>query len=200
MLHDLPLFAGCSESEVSEWLSNVPHRREHFEKDARIVRQGDACRSVYILARGTTRTEMEQEYKDLTIDLLEAPVVLASAFLFASESRFPVSVFAVTDCEIWIINKDSFFAFLLQHPAAMQRFVQDISDRCAFLSRKLRSFALKSLRTRVLDLIRERGVMASVQFAAQALGVQRPSLSRVLADLQAEGLVLKTDEGFVLAR
>lgn len=198
MLHQLPLFADCSEAELSEWLSAVPHRCEHFDKDTRIVRQGDACRSVYILARGTTRTEMEQEYKDLTIDLLEGPIVLASAFLFATESRFPVSVFAVTDCEVWVINKEAFFAFLLRHPMAMQRFVQDISDRCAFLSRKLRSFALKSLRTRVLDLIRERGVMTGVQFAAQALGVQRPSLSRVLADLQAEGLVLKTEEGFVL--
>ena len=39
--------------------------------------------------------------------------------------------------------------------------------------------------------------MSSVQTAAQQLGVQRPSLSRVLSDLVAEGLVEKRDGAFV---
>ena len=100
-----------------------------------------------------------------------------------------VSVTAATECEVWTVNKEALFDFMLQHPEAMRRFVAEVSDRTQFLSRRLRQLTLQSLRSRVLDFLHERGRMESVQTAAQQLGVQRPSLSRVLSDLAAEGRV-----------
>jgi DNA-binding IclR family transcriptional regulator len=70
-----------------------------------------------------------------------------------------------------------------------------LSDRSHFLSGKVRSFAVKGLRNRVLDYIRQHGAIINVAEAAEMLGVARPSLSRLLADLQAEGLVERTKEG-----
>lgn len=144
--------------------------------------------------------EMGEQGRELTIDHLEAPEVLASAFIFGSVSRFPVTVMAETDCTLWMVSKEAFFDFMLAHPRAMRSFLQDISDRCAFLSRKVRSFALKSLRARTLEFLAEKGCIESVQEAAQAMGVQRPSLSRMLSDLTAEGIVVRTARGLVLHR
>ena len=81
----------------------------------------------------------------------------------------------------------------------MRRFLCDISDRTQFLSKKLRAFALQNLRSRVLDYLRDHQPLSSVQSAAQGLGVLRPSLSRILGDLQTEGLVCKTSQGWTLA-
>ncbi len=139
--------------------------------------------------------EMGEEGRGLTIDRLDAPDILASAFIFASENRFPVSVFAETECTLWIIGREAFFDFMLTHPAVMRHFVRDISDRSQFLSRKLRSFALKSLRDRFLEILRRCGRIDSVSRTARLLGVQRPSLSRLLADLLAEGIIDRTAEG-----
>ena len=190
-LLNLFIFAQTPVEELRRWLAETPHRFERYAPGERIIAQGVECRSALLL------TEMVQDGRDLAIDVLKAPMLLASAFLFGTENRMPVSVTAATECEVWTVNKEALFAFMLQQPEAMRRFVAEVSDRAQFLSRRLRQLTLQSLRSRVLDFLRERGAMSSVQTAAQQLGVQRPSLSRVLSDLVAEGLVEKRDGAFV---
>ena len=196
-LLNLFIFAQTPIEELRRWLAETPHRFERYAPGERIIAQGAECRSALLLTAGTANTEMVQDGRDLAIDVLKAPMLLASAFLFGTENRMPVSVTAATECEVWTVNKEALFGFMLQQPEAMRRFVAEVSDRAQFLSRRLRQLTLQSLRSRVLDFLRERGAMSSVQTAAQQLGVQRPSLSRVLSDLVAEGLVEKRDGAFV---
>ena len=196
-LLNLFIFAQTPVEELRRWLAETPHRFERYAPGERIIAQGAECRSALLLTAGTANTEMVQDGRDLAIDVLKAPMLLASAFLFGTENRMPVSVTAATECEVWTVNKEALFGFMLQQPEAMRRFVAEVSDRAQFLSRRLRQLTLQSLRSRVLDFLRERGAMSSVQTAAQQLGVQRPSLSRVLSDLVAEGLVEKRDGAFV---
>lgn len=196
-LLNLFIFAQTPIEELRRWLAETPHRFERYAPGKRIIAQGAECRSALLLTAGTANTEMVQDGRDLAIDVLKAPMLLASAFLFGTENRMPVSVTAATECEVWTVNKEALFGFMLQQPEAMRRFVAEVSDRAQFLSRRLRQLTLQSLRSRVLDFLRERGAMSSVQTAAQQLGVQRPSLSRVLSDLVAEGLVEKRDGAFV---
>ena len=196
-LLNLFIFAQTPVEELRRWLAETPHRFERYAPGERIIAQGAECRSALLLTAGTANTEMVQDGRDLAIDVLKAPMLLASAFLFGTENRMPVSVTAATECEVWTVNKEALFGFMLQQPEAMRRFVAEVSDRAQFLSRRLRQLTLQSLRSRVLDFLHERGAMSSVQTAAQQLGVQRPSLSRVLSDLVAEGLVEKRDGAFV---
>lgn len=196
-LLNLFIFTQTPVEELRRWLAETPHRFERYAPGERIIAQGVECRSALLLTAGTANTEMVQDGRDLAIDVLKAPMLLASAFLFGTENRMPVSVTAATECEVWTVNKEALFGFMLQQPEAMRRFVAEVSDRAQFLSRRLRQLTLQSLRSRVLDFLRERGAMSSVQTAAQQLGVQRPSLSRVLSDLVAEGLVEKRDGAFV---
>lgn len=196
-LLNLFIFAQTPVEELRRWLAETPHRFERYAPGERIIAQGVECRSALLLTAGTANTEMVQDGRDLAIDVLKAPMLLASAFLFGTENRMPVSVTAATECEVWTVNKEALFGFMLQQPEAMRRFVAEVSDRAQFLSRRLRQLTLQSLRSRVLDFLRERGAMSSVQTAAQQLGVQRPSLSRVLSDLVGEGLVEKRDGAFV---
>lgn len=197
LLH-LFIFTHISVEELRAWLAATPHRFERFAPGQRIIMQGAECRSALFLTAGEANTEMVQDGRDLTIDVLKAPMLLASAFLFGTENRMPVSVTAATACEVWTVNKEALFSFMVQHPEAMRRFVAEVSDRAQFLSRRLRQLTLQSLRSRVLELLGERGTISSVQATAQQLGVQRPSLSRVLSDLVADGMVKKREGVFVL--
>ena len=173
-LLNLFIFAQTPIEELRRWLAETPHRFERYAPGERIIAQGAECRSALLLTAGTANTEMVQDGRDLAIDVLKAPMLLASAFLFGTENRMPVSVTAATTCEVWTVNKEALFGFMLQQPEAMRRFVAEVSDRAQFLSRRLRQLTLQSLRSRVLDFLRERGAMSSVQTAAQQLGVQRP--------------------------
>ena len=68
--------------------------------------------------------------------------LLAPAFIFASENRFPVNIETLETSEVLILNKDAFLEFMHQYPIIMQNFLKLISDRSLFLSKKLNEFAL----------------------------------------------------------
>jgi CRP-like cAMP-binding protein len=169
---------------------SVPHTRRQYKPADFIAIQGEAYRSLFILCSGSVRTQMvSAEGKQLTIETLKAPQLLAPAFVFASENRFPVNIEAKEKCEILIINKNVFLEFLHRHPTVMRNFLQLVSDRTLFLSKKLNAFALQSLKSRILNYLRMHGTILNQQEVAQILGVARPSLARALSELASEGCI-----------
>lgn len=199
-LLQIPLFAGLSAEVLSDWLAQTQHHITTFSKGDRLVEQGESCLSALFLTRGSVITEMSQEGRGLMVERMDAPQLLASAFLYGTHNYYPVSVVAESEGELWHIDKDALFAFMLQQPSVMRQLVLDVSDRTQFLSQKLRLFALQGLRARVLNLLRQKGKLPSVQETALMLGVQRPSLSRVLSELVEEGLVRRHTRSFTLAK
>ena len=179
-----------------EELLSLPYRRKEYKEGDRVVSVGDTCDWLMLLAEGTVESRMgAQSGKEVVIERMQAPMILAPAFLFAKNSTIPVEVSMMTDGVVWYIHRDAFFKFMTAHPDVLKRFLEVLSDRSHFLSNKVRSFAVKSLRDRVLDYIRQHGAITNVAEAAEMLGVARPSLSRLIADLQDEGVLERTDRG-----
>ena len=166
-------FRGMKEEELVAFLFGLPNSLKHFEPGDIIARQGDLCKGLYILASGSVRAGMiNDEGKELTVEEIGAPNLLASAFIFATENRFPVNVEAIGPCEVFVIGKERFLEFV-------------------FLSRKLNEFALLNLKTRLLKYLETHSVIHNQQEVAQKLGVTRPSLARALSELVNEGKIKK---------
>ena len=163
----MPPFQGITEEELLSLILAPEHARRQCKPADFIAMQG----------------------KQLTIETLKAPQLLAPAFVFASENRFPVNIEAKEKCEILIINKNVFLEFLHRHPTVMRNFLQLVSDRTLFLSKKLNAFALQSLKSRILNYLRMHGTILNQQEVAQILGVARPSLARALSELASEGCI-----------
>ena len=151
-LLEMPPFQDITEEELLSLILAPEHAHRQYKPADFIAMQGEAYRSLFILCNGSVRTQMvSAEGKQLTIETLKAPQLLAPAFVFASENRFPVNIEAKEKCEILVINKNIFLEFLHQHPAVMRNFLQLVSDRTLFLSKKLNAFALQSLKSRILN-------------------------------------------------
>ena len=82
----------------------------------------------------------------------------------------------------------------------LRAFLQTLSARSRFLSGKVKGFAVKGLRDRVLDHIRQHGTISSVAKTAEVLGVARPSLSRVISELLDDGVLSREGNDIVLKR
>ena len=96
-------FQGMKEEELVAFLFGLPNSLKHFEPGDIIARQGDLCKGLYILASGSVRAGMiNDEGKELTVEEIGAPNLLASAFIFATENRFPVNVEAIGPCEVFV--------------------------------------------------------------------------------------------------
>lgn len=195
-LLEMPPFQDITEEELLSLILAPEHAHRQYKPADFIAMQGEAYRSLFILCNGSVRTQMvSAEGKQLTIETLKAPQLLAPAFVFASENRFPVNIEAKEKCEILVINKNIFLEFLHQHPAVMRNFLQLVSDRTLFLSKKLNAFALQSLKSRILNYLRMHGTILNQQEVAQILGVARPSLARALSELASEGCIRMGREG-----
>ena len=163
-LAEAPVFRGLSERFLENFIGRTPNALREFGIGDFIALQGTVCQSLYLLYSGRVRTNMvNEEGKQVTIEEIEAPRLLAPAFIFATDNRFPVNITTLTNCEVLVLN------------------------RSIFLSRKLNAFALQDLKTRLLAYLREHENPRSRQEIADILGVARPSLARVLSELADEG-------------
>ena len=195
-LKRIKLFAKCGD-EALELLLNQPCRRQEYPAGRRMFNPGDPCRALMVLVEGQAESRMMgEEGRELLVDRLKAPMLLAPAFLFATPNIIPVEVTAVTDCVVWHINREAFFEFMQQEPTVLRAFLEELCAKGHFLSGKMRSFAVKGLKNRVVEYLETNGSITSVADVAQQLGATRPSLSRVLSDMMDEGLVVKDGKGY----
>lgn len=186
-LLQINIFNQCQEDALRNFLENTPNALRTFNEGDIIARQDDLVKSLYILYKGSARAHMENaEGKQVTIDTLYAPEILAPAFIYATVNRFPVNVEAMTYCEIIAIDRQQFLQFMHENIQVMQAFVREISDRSQFLSRKLNEFALQSLKARLISYLQTNGKIKNQQEVANVLGVARPSLARALSELVNE--------------
>lgn len=183
-----PFFNGMKEEEVLPFLLSPLNGRRTYKSDSFVALQGDECRSMYFLAEGQVLTQMvNEEGKQITIEVLDAPLMLAPGFVFGKDRRFPVNVKTTKDSEVILVNKEVFLDFLHHYPVAMLNFIRLLSNRSQLLSARLNQFALQGLKSRFLNYISLHPQIGSQQQVAQILGVARPSLARAISELIDEG-------------
>ncbi len=189
-LADAPVFRGLPAEHLEQFISQTPNALRRYSAGDLIALQGTFCQSLYILYSGQVRTHMvNEDGKQVTIEDIGAIHILAPAFIFATDNRFPVNIMTLTDCEVLVLNRMDFIALMHREEIVMQNFLRIISDRSIFLSRKLNAFALQDLKTRLLVYLKEHQQPGSQQEIASVLGVARPSLARVLSEFAREGII-----------
>ena len=198
-IYDIPLFRGCDRALLTDVLGKSASRYASYRKGDFIAMQNSVCRSLYLLCEGSVYARMvSEEGREFTLDTLSAPDVLASAFLFGTENILPVTIIANSDCELWIVSKESIRSLIEQDTAVLHNFLTVLSDHSLFLSRKLEQFALQTLSSRLLGYLEKNNVVQNLQETAFILGVTRPSLSRAISQLVRQGVVRKEEAGYVL--
>lgn len=197
-LKSTSLFSSCNESDIEDLLSK-PHIRKVFKKNDYIVRANDDCNSLILLTKGKVfATIGSEEGREMTMEHHDAPKILASAFLFSIKNNIPVYIEAKTDCVIWFINRDILFDFMIAHPKVMRCFLQETSTKAQILAQKVKGFAVKGLRSRVLDYLRQQKSINNISKTAKIMGVARPSLSRILKDMIDDNYIEKREDGYYL--
>ena len=85
-LLEMPPFQDITEEELLSLILAPEHAHRQYKPADFIAMQGEAYRSLFILCNGSVRTQMvSAEGKQLTIETLKAPQLLAPAFVFADQ-------------------------------------------------------------------------------------------------------------------
>lgn len=203
-LSQCPLCSVIPQERIHDFFSGINLKINEFSKGDTVARQGDTCKHLYILVKGTVKTEMVTESGGLlTVEVIKAPKPLASAFLFAENNTFPVDVTATEDSTVLMINRDDIIELFRRDAKFMERYLKYNSNKTQFLSNKLQILTIKTIRGKLAHYLLEQlslchSVSPSVNTfvmdknqteLAKYFGVSRPALARTFSELQQEKII-----------
>ena len=196
LLSNAPLFRGLTTRDIETILSGAPHRIKKFQAGSLISQSGEPVNSLMVVISGVVKGEMvDYAGRVIKIEDIPAPGALASAFMFGSRNRFPVNVIAVSDGELLLIEKPDFLKLLMRNDIILINFLDMISNRSQFLSEKIKFLNFKTIKGKLAHYILQKAgkERSSVLLdmtqneLADFFGVARPSVARVLGELEEEG-------------
>jgi len=199
LLEKCPVFKGLPENEPRKLLEEILYQIKDFKKGDLVAIAGEPAIYLYIILAGSVRGEMmDYSGKTIKIEDIDAPRPLAAAFLFGNNNRFPVTVTANTDVKILSIPVTEFLKLLQKNTQVLKNYLNNISSRSQFLSEKLRFLSFKTIREKVAHfLLQQTGdrlhsieLKSTQQQLSELFGVTRPSLARVLGEMQREKLII----------
>ena len=193
-----PLFYGIPDEECRALFSKIHYQVRKFEKDAIVVQGGEEVTNLFVVLSGSVRGEMiDYSGKTVKIEDIEAPRPLAAAFLFGKENKFPVTVTANKKAELLAIPVVEFLKLLQMNTRLLRNYLNSISTRAQFLSQKLHFLSFKTIKEKVAHFMLQQAgdrfhsfeLKNTQQQLAEMFGVTRPSLARVLGEMQNENLI-----------
>lgn len=198
-LENCILFKGLTGQQIVELLYSVSFKEKTYKKEEIIASSDDEVRHLLIVIKGSVRGEMiDFSGKTIKIEDIESPRMLAPAFLFGKNNRFPVNIVSNEETLLLVISKDSFLNLLQTNKRVLTNYLNSISNRAQFLSNKIKFLSFQTIKGKIahffLQLMLRSGknefiLDKSQNDLAEMFGVARPSLSRALRELHAEGMI-----------
>lgn len=204
-----PLFRGMTLDELNSLFQKVNHQFRQFKSGEMLAQAGDEVDRAMLLMEGRLQGEMvDFSGNSLKIEELETPQMVAAAFLFGPQSRFPVYLSAKSDGKMLIIYKKDFAGMLSAEPRVMVNYLSIVSGKAQFLTEKITFLSLKTIREKLAYFLLQRSKSTGNQFIkvtqtqtalADLFGVARPSLSRTILEMEKAGIITWTREGVQVA-
>ncbi len=199
VLQESYIFKDLKPETIGKIIKEVHHQVKTYQKDELVASSGDICSSLKIIVKGTVVGEMMNfQGKSLRIDKLKAPDIIASAFIFGADNKFPVDVIAVEETKMLLIPRQDLMGLFRKNETILKNYLDIISNRTQKLTRKIKQLGLQSIREKfahyLLEQVRNEGsykfeIRNSQSELANMFGIARPSLARVIRELHNEGII-----------
>ena len=200
-LEETGLFHEISKTEIERMLLCSKSREKHYKAGEYIFRQGDKPVKIYLLLKGYIHIAKDfASGKRDVLYMVEEGSVFGEMFLFADMNSYWYDAVAAADVEVLEIPWDFFYHFCenacKHHQMLTRNMLEMLSKKEFNITKKLHIISTASLRERIaiwlLDSVDSEGrvaVQMNREELADFLGVARPSLSRELMRMQADGLI-----------
>ena len=193
------IFKRLNPHQIRQMVKKVRHQVRRYNKGEIIALSGDRCADLKILLKGSVHTEMmDFQGNSLRIERIVAPNTIAPAFIFGDNNVYPVDVIAEEDSRLLMIPKEDLMELFCEQSIVLQNYLDIISNRSQFLTRKIRMLGLQTIRGKIahylLELSKnEKGYKLIIKNTqselANMFGVSRPSLARVIREMHHEGII-----------
>jgi len=193
-----PLFKGLEIEEINSLINNSSHQIKQFSNKEVLAYAGEKVEKAMILLEGKLQGEMiDFAGNSLKIEEMEPPQMVAAAFLYGPQSVFPVNLSAISEGKMLIIYKQDFTQLLSADPRVLNNYLNIISGKAQFLSRKITFLSFKTIKEKIAYYLLQNFktgnqvviINQSQKGLAEMLGVARPSLARTISEMESDQLI-----------
>lgn len=198
-LQTCPLFLEMTATEIASTLDAIHYRMIHFNKKDLYALEGDLCRHTDIIIDGKMTASMTSPSgKYVKVATLTKGNIMTPAYIFADNCAIPVTVESSTEVNMLRISREDFHTLLNIQEHLRWNFITLLSNLNAFLTNKLRTLSLYSVREKLANMLlmeaqrngsRTFTLDKSRQDIADRFGIQKFSVIRQLAEFQMEGAI-----------
>lgn len=197
ILKDSPLFRGLDQQTIDKLLERVSYATATYNHDDCIARRDTAYSGLMIILKGSVRGEVtDAAGRRRIIDNIAAPQLIAPAFLFGGYNRLPIDVAANEDgTEIMTLHRGGLFEMMQDNTIVLSNFIDIISNRANYFSRKIYALSVLMLTEKVAALLlssafaQEDTVPLEIEKMADELDITRNAFEQTLSELAKKGYV-----------
>lgn len=198
ILSKSPLFKGIDPLKIEDLFQQINYKTRKFDGEQLIASREEPVKHLLILLKGSVRGEMlDYSGKILKVEDIHAPKPIVGAFLFGETNKFPVDVIASEETTLLQIPKESVLKLFQLNPVFLNNFLNAISNRAQFLSRRIWFLSFKTIKGKlaqyILNLEAKQGPEINLKLTqkelAEFFGVTRPSLARGLGEMEKSGII-----------
>lgn len=200
------LFNGLTSEQISTLLYEVDFKEKSYDKNETIAHSDDEVRNLLIVVEGSVRGEMvDFSGKTIKIEDIDPPRMLAPAFLYGKNNRYPVDIVANQKSSIISISKPAFIQLLQLNERILTNYLNSISNRAQFLSNKIRFLSFQTIKGKIAHFLLQQSqrrntlkftMPKSQNELSEMFGVARPSLGRAIREMDAEGIIKADGKDF----
>lgn len=189
------IFNSMSPNEIIEFCNSGVCERKSFSKGETIYGTDKTKSKLGIILKGRATAICDSD-KNTSLKTFSSPDIFGAASVFCKESAEPFSrINAAGKCEVLFITREGIESLLSQNFDRAVSYICFLSDRVAFLNRRISTFtggeAVERLAEYIFKNADEKGVCENVNFSrlAGALDISRASLYRARNTLCEQGII-----------
>jgi len=201
LLRNVPIFAELTEADL-EVLARLATRRR-YPKDGVVFFENEEGASFFMIVQGRIKvTILGDDGREIILSVLSSGDFFGEMALLDNEPRSATAI-AVEDSELLCLNRADFQSVVSANPRVMQALIKVLTTRLRKANHQISTLALLDVYGRVarviLEMAREDGRRlkdgaiafrrATHQEIANRIGTTRETVTRMLKDLQRQGLI-----------
>ena len=186
--------------EINTYFSDGSFKISYYNKNNIVHFSSEVCLKLEIILTGKVIVERSDESGNLmTIAEFFSDEILGGNLLFSKNPHYPMTITAKQTTVILEINKERLFQLFSDNHEFLRSYLEFISDHATILGDRIKHYVNRTIRESIISYLDyERKIQKSNHIKlniskkalAQKIGVQRTSLSRELAKMGKDGLIL----------
>lgn len=210
LVKNLTLLKPLPKEDVESFLRRGKFRIVSFKKKSIIHFEGEQCSKLEIILEGKVVVERIDEAGNLlTIAEFYNDDILGGNLLFSKNPYYPLTITSKSTSRILEIGKELLFDLLCTNPLFLRTYLEFIADHTFLLGDKIKHYVNKTIRESVLSFLKYESkkqnsnhikLEITKKALAEKIGVQRTSLSRELAKMKKDGLILFDKDSITLLK